>query len=81
MTPEEAAAQITTWADEAESGNYHGLSAALSALAVQVGTTDEPVIVWTVKSIDEFPAVANLAKLVIVPADAPVANEPSPNGL
>lgn len=68
---EQAVRQIEIWAGEAEDGNYHGLASALSALADQVadygGRGDLGFFVWTVKSVDEFPASANVECIHVAP--------------
>lgn len=55
----EAVGIIEGWAEEAEDGNYHGLSTSLDELAKQVreygGKGDLGFFVWTVKSINGDP--------------------------
>jgi hypothetical protein len=67
----EAVGIIEEWAEEAEDGNYHGLSTALDQLAAAVAQHnikgDLGIHVWTVKAVDGFLPDDNIAHIYIRP--------------
>lgn len=66
----QAVAKLRGWAEDAESVNQHGLCGALSALAGQVdgydpAPSDLSFLVWTVKSVEEFPDYRNVECIMV----------------
>lgn len=65
----EAVTKLRGWAADAQHGNQYGLCGALSALAKQVDdykhSGDLPFLVWTVKSVEEFPDYRNVECIMV----------------